>query len=344
MPPPQALCHSIRLIRRIQMVHFPTQSDRWLGSYQLLCTFVLRERTYRLCDAECSKHATASGLIPFDSSRPTDSNGVLPDSIRVLAVELPSGLYFWSRAATFRLFAAECYMHATGSSLIPLNPSRRAESNELSPSSGANLAGELSLYLTLLTAAGMPPLRALYRSIRLVRRIQMVRFPSRSDRWLGSYLLVCTFVHRAGTFRLFAAECYEHATASSLIPLTSSRRAESNERSPGSGAPLAGELSLSMTLLTATGMPPLRALYHSIRLARRIQMVRFLSRSDHWLWSYHRVCTFVHRAGTYRLVNAECYKHATASSLIPLNPSRRAESNELSPDPGGPLAEELSPF
>jgi len=73
-------------------------------------------------------------------------------------------------------------------------------------------------------------------------------------------------------------------------------------------------------------------------------MVRLPTRSDRWLWSYHRVCTFVHRVSTYRLFDAECYKHATASGLIPLSPSRRAESNELSPDPGGPLAEELSPF
>jgi len=94
MPLPRALCHLIRLIHRVQMVHFPTQSDRWLWSYQLLGTFVLRESTYRLCDAECYKHATASGLLPFNPSRPTDSNGALPDSIRLLAVELPAGLYF----------------------------------------------------------------------------------------------------------------------------------------------------------------------------------------------------------------------------------------------------------
>jgi len=220
MPHLRALYHAIRLVRRIQMVRFPTRSNRWLWSYHLHSTLVLRAGTYRLSDAVCYKHATAS-------------------------------------------------------SLKPLNSSRRAESNELSPGSGVPLAGELSLSMTQLTATGMPPLRALYHSIRLVRRIQMVRFLTRSDRWLWSYLLVCTFVHRAGTFRLFAAECYKRATASSLIPLNSSRRAESNELSPGSGAPLAGELSLSMTLLTATGMPPLRALYHSIRLVWRTQMVRF---------------------------------------------------------------------
>jgi len=213
------------------MGYLPTLVDLWLGRY------------YIFEPGESYRHATASSPIPFDSSRPTDSNGALPDSIRLLAVELPSGLYFWSRAGTFRLFPAECYMHATASGLIPMNPSRRAESNELSLSSGEPLAGELSLNLILLTATGMPPLRALYHSIRLVCRVRMVRFPSRSDRWLGSYLLVSTFIHRAGTFRLFAAECYKYAKASSLILLHSPRRAESNEISPDPGGPLAVELS-----------------------------------------------------------------------------------------------------
>ena len=103
----------------------------------------------------------------------------------------------------------------------------------------------------------------------------MFRFPTRSDRWLWSYLLVCTLVPWAGNFRLLAAECYKHATASSLIALNSSRRAEPNELPPGSGALLAGELSPFLCLLRATDMPPLRALYHSIRIVRRIQMVRF---------------------------------------------------------------------
>ena len=182
---------------------------------------------------------------------------------------------FVPRASTFRLFPAEGYRHTTASGLIPLNSSRRAESNELSLGSGAPLAGELSPFLTLLTATGMPPPRALYHSIRLVRRIQMVRFPTRSDRWLSSYHPLCTFVHRAGTFRLFLAECYKHATASSLIPLNSTRQAESNELSPDPGGPLTGELPVFLALLTATGMPPLRTLSHSIRLVRRIQMVRF---------------------------------------------------------------------
>jgi len=64
----------------------------------------------------------------------------------------------------------------------------------------------------------------------------MVCFPSRSDRWLWSYLLVCTFVHWAGIFRLFAAESYKHATGLSLIPLYFSCSPDSNGLVPGSFA------------------------------------------------------------------------------------------------------------
>jgi len=157
----------------------------------------------------------------------------------------------------------------------------------------------------------------------------MVRFPTRSHRWPWSYPLVCTFVHRASTNRLFAAECYKHATASSLIPLNSSRRAGSNELSPGSGAPLAGELSPSLTLLTATGMPPPRALYHSIRLVRRVLMVRSPALADPWLMSYH----------SFSPDNS--YRHATASSPIPFDLSCPAEPNGPLPESIGPLAMEL---
>jgi len=161
----------------------------------------------------------------------------------------------------------------------------------------------------------------------------MVRFTTRSDCWWWSYPLVCTFVHRASTYRLFAAECYKHATASSLIPLNSSCRDGSNELSPGTGVPLAGELSPSLTLLTATGMPPPRALYHSICLVRRILMVRSPALADPWPMSYHSVSP------------DDSYRHATASSLIPFDSSCPADSNGPLPGPCGPLADELSlPF
>jgi len=167
----------------------------------------------------------------------------------------------------------------------------------------------------LLTATEIPPLQATQHLIRLVWRIQMVHFPTRSDRWLWSYHLLCTFVLRASPYRLYDAECYKHATTSSLTPLNRSRRAESNERSPRSGAPLASELSPFLTLLTATGMPPPRALYHSIRLVRRILMVRSPALADPWPMSYHSSSP------------ADSYRHATAASLIPFNSSRPADSN-----------------
>ena len=277
MPPPRALYHSTRLVRRIQMVCFPTRSVRWWWSYLLVCTF-----------------------FPL--------------------------------AGIYRLFDAGCYKHAIASSLIPLNFPRRAELNELSPGSVTPLAGEISPFLALLTATGMPPPRALYHSIPLVRRIQMVCFPTRSDRWWWSYLLVCTFVPRASTFRSVPSEGYKHATASSLIPLNSTRRAESNELSPGPSAPIAGELSPFLTLLTATGMPPPRALYYSIRLVRRILIVGSPALADPRLMSYHSFSP------------ADSYRHATASSFIPFDSSRLVDSNRPLPGPGGPPADELSLF
>ena len=89
-------------------------------------------------------------------------------------------------------------------------------------------------------------------------------------------------------------------------------------------------------------MPPVEALYHAIHLARRIQMVRFPTRSAGWLLCYHLVCTFVLRAVIFRLLVAECYKHATASSLIQFHLSRLADLNGPFADLIRHLAEELS--
>ena len=198
---------------------------------------------------------------------------------------------------------------------MPFDSSRPADSDGPLPGPCGPLADELSRFLTLLTATGMPPPRALYHSIRLVRRIRMVHVTTRSDRWWWSYLLVCTFDHRASTYRLFAAECYKHATPASRIPLNSSCRAQSNELSPGTGIPLAGELSPSLTLLTFTGMPPPRALYHSIRLVRQILKVRSPALADPWPMSYHSFSP------------DDSYRHATASGLIPFDSFRPGDSN-----------------
>ena len=79
----------------------------------------------------------------------------------------------------------------------------------------------------------MPPPQALYSSIRLVRWIQMVCFPTLSARLGWSYLLVCTFVLRTGIFRLFTPESYKHATGLMLIPLYLACSPDSNSQVSG---------------------------------------------------------------------------------------------------------------
>ena len=81
MLPLRAIYHSIRLSERIPMRVSPTLADASLTSYH----------SFKPTDSH--RHATGSSYIPFDSSQRADSNGVLPDSIRPLAVEIPFILY-----------------------------------------------------------------------------------------------------------------------------------------------------------------------------------------------------------------------------------------------------------
>ena len=201
------------------MVPFPDLADSRLGSYH----FIYPADSYR--------HATDSSNIPFDSSRPADSNGGLPDSIRPLVVKLPSSLYFVSRASILQFFTAECYKHVTASSFTPLNSSCQAEPNELPPDSGALLTGELSLFLTILTATDMPPLRAIYHSTRLVQRNLMVNLPDLADSRLESY------------HSFYPADSNRHATTLSLMPFDSFGPADSNGVLPDPIRPLVVELT-----------------------------------------------------------------------------------------------------
>jgi len=41
------------------------------------------------------------------------------------------------------------------------------------------------------------------------------------------------------------------------------------------------------------------------------------------------------------MIACECYRYATAASVLPFDPSQRAGFNEGFPDPGGPLPGEL---
>ena len=74
----------------------------------------------------------------------------------------------------------------------------------------------------------------------------------------------------------------------------------------------------------------LRAIHHSNRLSERIPMRVSPTPADACLASYHS------------FHSSDSYRHATASSHIPFDSSRRADSNELPPDPIRPLAIELS--
>ena len=81
MLPLRAIYHSIRLSEWIPMRVSPTLADASLASYH----------SFKPTDSH--RHATGSSYIPFDSSQRTDSNGVLPDSISLLTVEISFILY-----------------------------------------------------------------------------------------------------------------------------------------------------------------------------------------------------------------------------------------------------------
>ena len=129
-----------------------------------------------------------------------------------------------------------------------------------------------------------------------------------------------------------STDSYRNATASSHILFDSSRRADSNELPPGSIRPLVLELTTFLTLatqghptqnyayrelLSATLMPPLRAIYHSIRLSERIPMRVSPTLADACL------------ASNNSFQSTDSYRHATASSHIPFDSPRLADSNEL---------------
>ena len=138
-------------------------------------------------------------------------------------------------------------------------------------------------------------------------------------------------------------ESYTHATATSHTPIDSSRPADSNETLADSIRPLVivlpqllvslpGGVPTDFSLVTATGGPQPRALYHSIRLVRRILMRPLRTLADPWLVRYPSYST------------TESYSYATATSHIPFDSSRPPDSNETFADPSGRLVGPLSFF
>ena len=146
------------------------------------------------------------------------------------------------------------------------------------------------------------------RPLRTLADVWLVRYPSFSS-----------------------TESYSYATATSHIPIDSSRPADSNETLADSIRPLVIELPqllvrspggvpTDVSLVTATGGPQPRALYHSIRLVRRILMRPLRTLADAWLVRYPSFSS------------TESYSYATATSHIPIDSSRPADTNETLAD------------
>ena len=145
--------------------------------------------------------------------------------------------------------------------------------------------GGLATEFSLATATGVPQPRALYHSIRLVRGILIRPLRTLADAWLVRYP------------SFSSTESYSHTPSTSNIPFDSSLPPNSNETLADLIRPLAvvlplllasfqGGVTTEFSLVTATGMPLPRAIYHSICLARRILMTPLRTQSDRWLWSY----------------------------------------------------------
>ena len=91
-------------------------------------------------------------------------------------------------------------------------------------------------------------------------------------------------------------------------------------------------------------MQALQNLYHTIHLARRIPTQPVPTLSDRRFMTYVYLCTLVPRAGTFKLLATECYRHADASKPIPFDSPRRADSRDALPDSGRYLPAKVSAF
>ena len=131
-------------------------------------------------------------------------------------------------------------------------------------------------------------------------------------------------------------ESYSLATATSHTPIDSPRLADSNETLTDSIRPLVielpqllvsspGEVHTDFSLVTATGGPQPRALYHSIRLVRRFLMRPWRTLADAWLVRYPSFSS------------TESYSYATATGHIPFDSSRPPDSYETFANPSGCL-------
>ena len=146
-----------------------------------------------------------------------------------------------------------------------MDSSRQPDSNETIADSIRPLAvelpqllvsspGRLATEVSLETATGVPQLRAIYDSIRLIRRMPIRLLRTLADPWLVCYPSISS------------TESYSHDPATSHIPFNSSRRPDSNKTIANSIRPLAVELpqllvsspggvATEFSLVSATGGP-----------------------------------------------------------------------------------------
>jgi len=176
-------------------------------------------------------------------------------------------------------------------------------------------------------------LRDLYQSIPLDRKIPTHHVQRLSDLWLKSCPYFGNLVLQASTFKLLATERYRHADTSRPIPVSPSCRADSNGTLSNPSGHLPAVVSAFFSLVSSIAMQMLRDLNPSIPLNRRITMHPDPMVPDCWLKCYPFFCTLVPQASTFKLLATECYRHADTSRPIPFNPSRRANSNAILPNP-----------
>ena len=188
--------------------------------------------------------------------------------------------------------STESYSHAPAMSHTAFDLSRPADSNESLADSIRPLAVELTQLLvsfpggvatdfSRVTATGVLQPRAIYHSIRLVRRILIGSLRTLADAWLVRY----------PSFP--STESYSHASAMGHTAFDSSRSVDCNESLADSIRPLAVELTqllvsfpggvaTDFSQVTATGLLQPRAIYHSIRHVRRILIRPLLILADAW--------------------------------------------------------------
>ena len=231
------------------------------------------------------RHATGSSHILFDSSQRADSNSVLLDSIGLLAVEIPFILY----VPVHFLLTEYLLLRATDMLLLRvIHYSNRLSERILMRVSPTLADALLASYPSFMstdshrhaTGSSNIPFDSSQQAD------SNVCFLTQSVRWLGRYLSFCmcpdTFSYQnVNYWGLLTCYCFEPCTIQIVLV------SEFQWGSPRPWRMPAWWATILLSLLTATGMPTVPAIYHSIRPDEQILMNSLLTRPDRWFWSWH---------------------------------------------------------